>query len=451
MAMDWHLYLSVGVFLTVIAVIAFDLLPMVVASLLGTAILYLSGIVGLTGHSAARVAADPVLSLLIGGMVITRALVPTGVFAWLSEKTISLCRGKGWRLLVGIVLLTTCVSSLLPNEVTVVLLAPVFIAAARRFNLDIIPLMLLAVFVANSAGLFTLVGDPATYIAGSSIRMTFPGYLQTMSAGGLCAVLTIVALLPVVFRDIWRKELGVPPQETGEVSSAAAIARPVVLAVLLAIMGLMVLFFVIGDTLPTPMAPQLSCLAFATLALTVVHLSRLDSVSNIIKDIDWETIIFLASNFILVQGLESTGAISLLGTTMAKTLGSNILVTALTLLASIGLVSGVVPNVELMATMAPLMKSYVVSAGLVSQELLAHGAAVLPVHVLVIFYAMFLGVTLGGNLTLLGAAANIVACGICARAGSRVTFARFLRYGIPVTICQLCVSALFIFVKLRLR
>jgi len=451
MALNWHLYLSVGVFLAVIIAIAFDLLPMVVASLLGTAILYLSGVIGSAEHSAARIAADPVLSLLIGGMVVTRALAPTKVFDWLSAKLVSLLKGKGWRLLVGIVLLTICVSSVLPNEIAIILLAPVIIEAGRRFKIDIAPLMMLAVFAANSAGLLTSIGDPATYIGASAMNETFLGYMQRMTAGAMLAILTLIALLPVVFRDIWHQELEVLPQGPGEVSGVPAIARPVVLALLLAIMGLMVLFFVIGDTLPSPIAPQLSCLSFATLALTVVHLSRLDSVDDLIKDIDWETIVFLASIFILVQGLETSGAISLLGTTMAKVLGGNVLVASLTVLASFGLFSGFVPNAPLMATTAPLVKSYLVSAGLASQELLTHGAAKMPGEVLVFFYAMLLGVTLGGNLTLLGASANIVACGICARAGSRITFAKFLRYGIPVTICQLCVSALFVIVKLQLR
>jgi Na+/H+ antiporter NhaD/arsenite permease-like protein len=452
MGLDWHLYLAVGVFIGVIIAIAFDLLPMVVASLLGTAILYLSGTVDSAAHSAARTAADPVLSLLIGGMVVTRSLAPTGVFDWATEKLMRFFEGQGWRLLVGILLLTGAVSCVLPNEIAIVLLAPIIVEAAQRFKVDIVPLLLLAVFAANTAGLLTLVGDPATYIAGTSINETFVGFLHRMSTGGLLAMATLLALLPVVFREIWQKHLVAESTETEKINgSAVKIKRPVVLALLLSIMGLMVLFFVIGDSLPTPIAPQLSCLAFGTLALTVVHLSKLDSVDDVIHDVDWETIVFLASVFILVQALECSGAIHLVAVTLAQVLGKNAVLANMTILASVGVFSGFVPNAPLMATMVPVVKGYVVHAGLTTPEVLAHGAAALPNDVLSFFCTMLLGVTLGGNLTLLGAAANIVACGICARNGSRVTFLRFLRYGVPVTLCQLFVSGVFVFTRFLLH
>jgi Na+/H+ antiporter NhaD/arsenite permease-like protein len=452
MGLDWHLYLAVGIFISVILAIAFDLLPMVVASLLGTAILYLSGTVDSVAHSAARTAADPVLSLLIGGMVVTRSLAPTGVFEWATEKLMRFFEGQGWRLLVGIFLLTSVVSSVLPNEIAIVLLAPIIVEAAQRFKIDIVPLLLLAVFAANTAGLLTLVGDPATYIAGNSINETFAGYMHRMSTGGFLAAATVFALLPVVFREIWQKHLTTEATETENINgSAAKIKRPIVLALLLLIMGLMVVFFVIGDSLPTPIAPQLSCLAFGTLALTVVHLTKLDNVDDVIHDVDWETIVFLASVFILVQALECSGAIHLLAITMAQVLGKSVVFANMTILAGVGLFSGFVPNAPLVATMVPVVKGYVVHAGHITPEVLARGADALPNEVLAFFCSMLLGATLGGNLTLLGAAGNIVACGICARNGSRVTFLRFLRYGAPVTVCQLLVSGLFVWIRFLLH
>lgn len=432
---------------------------MVVASLAGTAILYLFGVIGTTERLAARNASDAVLCLFVGGMVIARALAPTGLFPWLGAKIVSLAKGKGWRLLVGIVLLIAPICMFLPNATVVILLAPVLIEAARKFKVDLVPLMLLAVFAANSAGLLSLVGDPATFIVASSVKMTFVQYLQRMTLGGLLSILTVLALLPVLFHDIWSKTIdpSCPEPITGSGAAcnggeaAPDIKRPVVLCLLLLIMSCMILFFVIGDQLPTPIPPQLSTLSFATLALLVVHFSKLDSVSAIIKDIDWETLIFFGSIFILVQALDSTGAIKLLGSTLAHCLSGGGLAAPLIMLFGIGVVSGFVPNIPLVAAMVPLVTSYAITSGLTTADAFAHGITALSPQTKAIYSAVMFGGTLGGNLTLLGASSNIIAGGICARAGYRISFLRFLKYGVPVTLCQLCVSALYLVALLLLR
>jgi Na+/H+ antiporter NhaD/arsenite permease-like protein len=124
-----------------------------------------------------------------------------------------------------------------------------------------------------------------------------------------------------------------------------------------------------------------------------------------------------------------------------------VVLASLLLLTGIGVLSSVIPNVALVVAMLPLVKQYAVGAGLVPPGALEAGYGHIPSSVLPLFFAMCFGATLGGNATLLGAGSNIIAGGICARAGRQISFVTFLRYGIPVTAVQLCVSAIYIWLR----
>lgn len=111
------------------------------------------------------------------------------------------------------------------------------------------------------------------------------------------------------------------------------------------------------------------------------------------------------------------------------------------------MLSSVIPNVALVVAMLPLVKQYAIGAGLATPEALEAGYGHMPSSVLPLFFAMCFGATLGGNATLLGAGSNIIAAGICSRAGRPISFLTFLRYGIPITVAQLLVSAIYIWVR----
>ena len=104
--------------------------------------------------------------------------------------------------MLGIVAITTPICAMLPNATTVMPLAPLIPPLTNEIGVDFVPLLILMVFMANSSGLLTLVGDPATFIVGSSINITFVDYLKTLSLGGAIEVLVIVAMVPFLFKNL---------------------------------------------------------------------------------------------------------------------------------------------------------------------------------------------------------------------------------------------------------
>jgi Na+/H+ antiporter NhaD/arsenite permease-like protein len=437
---NWQAIAALGIFVAVIAVITLEWLHLTIAAMLGALMLVMLNIltleqaIGYIGKSHAT------LALFFGVMVMVRAFQPTQVFEYLATQMVVWAKGKGSRLLLGIVGITTPICAVLPNATTVMLLAPLIPPLAQELEVDFVPLLILMVFVANSSGLLTLVGDPATYIVGSSINMSFVEYLQRLSLGGAIAVAAIVVLLPVLFGPIWRKEL---PDLTH--LPHPKINHPRMLTLGAIVVGLVLVFFVVGEMLPVPVSPATVALLGAALCLLLAHQSKIDSVNNILRDVDWSTLLFFMSTFVLIGGLQKTGVISSMSALLAVVLGKNIALGSIVLLFSVGLLSSVVPNIPLVVAMVPLLQEYLVDAGWVAAGSFAPGANVtLPPAVLPLFYAMMYGATLGGNGTLVGASSNIVAAGIAEQHGRPIVFRRFLRYGLPVMMFQLILLAFYV-------
>lgn len=440
---NWQAVFASATFIAVILLIMTEWIHLTIAALLGALLLVfanvmsLSQAIGYVGNSYST------LALFFGVMVLVRAFEPTKIFDYLATQIVVLARGQGKRLLLGIVAITTPICAVLPNATTVMLLAPLVPPMAEEVGVDFVPLLILMVFVANSAGLLTLVGDPATFIVGDAINISFTDYLMRLSLGGAIAVLTIVLMLPFLFPKIWRKRL-----EDLESLPHPKINHPRVLALGTLIVAFVLIFFIVGDSLPVPLSPAAVALMGAALALLLAHHSKIDSINNILRDVDWSTLIFFMSIFVLIGGLQQTGVIAGLSGVLAAILGKNIALASVVLLLLVGLFSSVVPNIPLVVAMVPLLKEYLVTVGLTSPETLSPDfAGQFPAEVLPLFYAMMFGATLGGNGTLVGASSNIVAAGISELHGRRMSFKRFLHYGIPVMLAQLVTAALYVFFR----
>lgn len=435
-----QIYLTVGIFAGVILLIAFDLIDMAVAALLGVSVLIVFDLLDHTDLVAVVNTASGPLSLLFGGMVVARVLARTGVFDWLGARYLHATRGSGRRFLLLMVALVAPLCAFLPNATTVILVAPVIVAVARALKVDFVGPLVITAIVSNSAGMLTLVGDPATFLVGSAVGLTFMGYLQQVSLGGLLAVLVVLPLLPWLLPEVWRTrralDLAAPPP--------VSISRPGFVAFALVVLALMIALFLFGEALPMHIVPPEVAIIGATLALLVVYGSRVEPVDAVLRDIDWKTLVFLAAIFTLVQAFTKTGLLQGLSLQLYDWFGADLTLVALLLLAGIGMLSALLANIPVVAAALIMTKGYLVAAEAVPELALAGGFTDWPAATLPVFVAMMFGATLGGNATVIGASANIVAAGICEKAGARLTFAGFLRYGVPITLLQLTVGALYV-------
>lgn len=432
--------ISLATFLGVIGIIISEKIHLTVAALLGALILVFAHVMTLKEAMSYITQSYATLALFFGVMVLVRAFEPTKVFEYIATQMVMIAKGSGKVLLLAVIGITTPICAVLPNATTVMLLAPLIPPMAQEIGVDFVPLLILMVFVANSAGLLTLVGDPATFIVGSSINMSFNQYLVKLSFGGLLAVLSVLAIAPFLFRKIWQTKF-----EHLEDLPHPKINHPKVLMLGGVIVGIVLTFFVIGESLPIPIDPASVALLGTSLALLLAHQTKIDTVHNILRDVDWSTLIFFMSTFVLIGGLEKTGVTSQLAKILAAVIGNNIALGSLILVFIVGILSSVIPNIPLVVAMVPLLKQYIVNIGMVGPEILdPNFSGNFPPEVLPLFYAMMFGATLGGNGTLVGASSNIVAAGISEQHGREISFHKFLRYGLPMMAVQLIISAIFI-------
>jgi Na+/H+ antiporter NhaD/arsenite permease-like protein len=436
---DFHIYLTLATVGIVILAIAFDLIDMTVAALLGVSVLVVTGILESADFARVQDSAGGVLTLLFGGMVVARILEKSGVFELVGDPFLRLTRGSGRRFLLLLVPVVAIVCAFLPNAATVVLIAPIIIRTAQALKVSFVGPMIMAAIVSNAAGMLTLVGDPATYLVGSAVGMTFNDYVRQVSLGGLLTILVILPFLPRLMGEVWGARCELPPK-----GAKVRLERPIFVVLALCVLALLVFLFLFGQTLTDNIGPPAAALIAATLALLLIHIMQVESVSEAFRAVDWKTLFFLGAIMCLVQAIEKTGMIQGLSVRLSELYGTHFTLVALTLLAVVGLLSTVLANIPVVAASIVMTKGYLVAVEAVPEIALSGQFSEWPVEVIPVFIAMMFGGTLGGNATMIGASANIVSVGICARHGERVTFARFARYGVPITLAQLAIGVLYV-------
>jgi Na+/H+ antiporter NhaD/arsenite permease-like protein len=331
------------------------------------------------------------------------------------------------------------VCAFLPNATAVILVAPIIIGVCKALKVDFVGPLIITAIVSNAAGMLTLVGDPATFLVGSAIGLSFVDYLRMVSLGGLLAVLAVVPLLPWLLPKIWATRVTLPAARP-----RLSIEQPAFLVLSLLVLLTMVILFLIGESLPTQIVPPAVAIIGASLALLVVYGVRIEPVGEVIRDVDWKTLVFLGAIFTLVQAFVKTELLQGLSIQFYHWFGSDFMPVALLSLVGIGVLSSLLANIPVVAAALVMITGYLVAAEAVPEIALAAGFTNWPSSTLPVFVAMMFGGTLGGNATLIGASANVVAVGICAAQGQRVTFMRFLRIGLPIAAAQLTIGALYV-------
>lgn len=438
--------ICLAVFSGLVICITANVIHMTLAALIGVSILLLTGIITPEVSRAGILAVHPINSLFVGSMVLIRCLEPTHVFPAVAAALFRLAAGDGRRVLLLLFGIVTPLCALFPNATVVLLLTPLCIELGHLFHMPAVPLICLLIFLANTAGLLTLVGGVPSFIVGSAMGMDYLSYLREAAPGGLIAITALLLCTPFLFPAVWRARRETPRAQKAP-TRKERIENPKALVLLLLILVAAILSFLFGQHLPKPIPPVATAVVAGTLALVVAQLTGLAHFGQIIRSIDWETILFFDCVFLIAAAMEAAGVFTAIGHALSGILGPNAWFTALWLLFTLGAVSSVMPNIPLAAVMVPTLTAYLTDAGFVaSSELMSAGAAVTP-EARAVMLAMLFGVTLGGNATIIGAVPNIIAITAARKAGESVTFAAFARLGVPVALIQLSAVAVWIYLK----
>lgn len=415
-------WIALAIFAVTYGAIASDRVDRTLAALLGAVAVILVGIV--TQEAGFDAVDWNVIFLLFGMMVIAGVLRRTGVFGWLAVRTVRVARGEPLAILLLLAGITALLSAFLDNVTTIVLLVPVTLYIATTLRLSPIPFVLAEVLASNIGGTATLIGDPPNILIGSASGLTFVDFLLNLTP--------VVVLIFVVFAGamatVFRGQMTVAPEVREAVlaiDDAEFISDHRLLRLSLVVLALTIAGFLFAAVIHQQ--PATIALLGAAVLLLVARLEP----EELIREVHWSTLLFFVGLFVLVEGLVATGVIAALGTGLAEITGGDQAVTTLGLLWVSGIASAFVDNIPYTATMIPVV-----------QQLGTTGLATEP-----LWWALSLGACLGGNATIIGASANVVAANAVARAGHPISFGRFLRIGGMVALLSLLISSAYIWVR----
>ncbi len=355
-----------------------------------------------------------VIFLLLGMMIIVGVIKQTGVFDYLGVWAAQRSRGRPYRLMVLLMLITAVASPFLDNVTTVMLVAPITISVCRQLGIPAAPYLIAEVLASNIGGAATLIGDPPNIIIGSRAGLSFNDFLIHM------APITVVlfAVFVLMARVMFRKSFVYRPERFADI--AALNPREKITDGRLLIRCLIVLGLVTaGFTLHTVIHVEPAIIALLGAGLMVL-VSRADT-AQYLAEVEWSTLVFFMGLFVMVGGLVDTGVIHQIGQWTADAVGSDYLVAATGLIFGSAVLGAFFDNIPYVATMSPIV-----------EDLVAQSPD--PATGRNLWWAFALGADLGGNGTAVAASANVVVLGIAAKAGQPITFWQFTRYGIVTTV-----------------
>lgn len=368
-----------------------------------------------------------VIFLLLGMMVIVGVIKQTGLFDFLAIWAAKRSQGKPFRLMVMLMIITGVASPVLDNVTIIMLVAPVTLVICDRLEIAPQPFLIAEVLASNIGGAATLIGDPPNIIIGSRAGLTFNDFLVNMAP----IVLVIFALFVLSTKFLFRKDLRANHMRLDKVMALQerrAIKDTGLLLRSMVVLALVIVGFSLHSVLHV--APSIVALLGAGTMLLVTNVD----VAEVLPEVEWPTLVFFMGLFAMVSGLVHTGVIGWLGDAAVNLFGDDFFLAATGLLFGSAILGAFVDNIPYTATMTPVVEDMAAQAPDADT-----GRA--------LWWAFALGACFSGNGTAIAASANVVAIGIAQRAGHAISFWRFTRYGIVVTLLSTAIAWVYVWLR----
>jgi Na+/H+ antiporter NhaD/arsenite permease-like protein len=447
---SWAVPVAVGILVCVYGLIVFEVVHRALAAALGGIAAVISLHVVGDGPALMDIMTWidwETIGLLIGMMIMVDILSKTGIFEWAAVQAYAKSGGSIWRLTFILCIITAFFSALLDNVTTILLIVPVTIQISKVLNLEPVPLIIAEVMFSNIGGAATQIGDPPNIIIGAQLStqslsgtvlaeqsIGFSDFVIHVAPAVLIAMIPAFWLLRIIEKpglsgnrnrnvDLLRAQYGIKDVDLLKKSGTILI-------------GVILLFFAHS-------AFQHPLLSVATIALggsvLMLLVTSPHRVEEQLDSVEWTTIIFFAGLFIMIHGLEFMGLIEMIADSISGTISkasedNRLMVAVLLLLWVSAIASAFIDNIPYTATMVPVVI-----------ELASNPDLGLPLGPLA--WALALGACLGGNGTIIGASANVVAAGLAEDSGNDISFNRFFRTGFPIMLLTLALSTVYCVVR----
>jgi Na+/H+ antiporter NhaD/arsenite permease-like protein len=376
----------------------------------------------LTPFQAAKAVNWNVILLYVGMLFISEVFLFSKVPDYLAVKFVSKSRSVAFALL-AVCAFTGILSIFLENVACVLIVAPIALAIARELKVNPVPMFIGMAISSNLQGSATLIGDPPSMLLGSYAKLSFNDFFILDGKPGIFFAVEIGALVSLAVLYFYFKNYKSPCPKLEPVQIISWI--PSMLMALLIVSLIVAGFFDIGSNL----AAGIICCIFGVISLLWFLEQKKEKLSGFMGRLDWSTGIFLILIFVLVESLNITGVISDIANLIIGISGQSLFASFMIIVWMSVLLSAFIDNVPYLVAMLP-----------VTALIMQHLGTTSPV----LYMGLLIGASVGGNVTPIGASANVVAMGILKNKGYETSFKGFVKMGLPFTIATVLASTMFV-------
>lgn len=363
---------------------------------------------------------------LFGMMVMVEGMAKAGFFRWLCLKLAKMVNYKPVPLFITFMIMSAFLAMFIDSITVILFLAAVTVELAKLLKFDPIPMILAEIFCANLGGSATMCGDPPNIIIGTSLEYSFTDFLVNT---GVIAGISLVVVV-AYFYIIYGKKMAASGSEEidltkiPEPKDAITNKKDFIIS--------SIIFAVAVVLLITHAQTGLTVAFIGTVIAIVTLLVAGKSALELLKKVDYETLLFFLGLFVVVGGLEQTEVLEVIAGFIGKISGGDLKLMIAIIIWISAIASAFVDNIPFAATMIPIIKSLAATQG-VDLEILA--------------WTLAMGTDIGGSATPIGASANVVGTSVAAKNGHIIGWGKYCKAAAPITIIVVAISMLVIFVR----
>ncbi len=360
-----------------------------------------------------------VVILLFGMMTYVGVMAKTGFFKFIAVKAIKMSNGKPWLIFLYLSMITTFISMVIDNVTTILLMIPLTLEVAEMLDMEPMPVMLGEAILSNVGGVATMIGDPPNIMIAFASDFSFNDFMINLFPPVLASLFVSVILARFIYRGWIGKE--VKYKETlAKIKASRYIRNKKRMKYLLYLLFAMIFFFATGSY--TGISPAFVALSGGILSI----LLSMQEPKEAFKSVEWSTLVFFVALFSLVGGLQEMGVLDTLAAKIAS-ISSNIFIISVIILWVSGITSSFVDNIPITAAFIPVVSS------LASMD-----------NSSVLWWALAMGVGMGGNITPIGSSAGVITLALSKRYGHEITGKDWLKFGTLVGIMSMIVCTFFL-------
>ncbi|MCJ7626025.1 MAG: ArsB/NhaD family transporter [Anaerolineaceae bacterium] len=429
-------WIATLIFVSVLVFIVTGLLHNTLAALVGASLLYLISYLGnplsenlfiFDFQDSLKYIDWNVIFLVMGMMIVIAVVENTGIFQWLAFFAYRISRGRMWLLMPILMLITGIASALLDNVTTMLLMTPISIQIALSLGINPLAFLIPEVMASNVIGICTLIGTPTNILIGSYGDISFNDFLQNLTPGVMLAFVGLVAYCSYIYRKDLAEAKSASPLLLETLAERGRITKPDHLKKAGLVGVGMLVMFILGERIH--LLPAVTALIGATALMVWIK----PDIEEMIEAVDWTTLVFFMSLFIVVGAIQEVGLISYVAEGIAWLVGENLLLAMLAVTWLSAILSMVIANIPFTAAMLPVVGFLTLTVPGAESK--------------VLFFCLSVGSGMGGNGSLIGASANMITAGIVESAGYPISYGYFIKKGFPALLITVGLATIWLLEK----